>query len=814
MKCQYTNLKPYNINKLNKISLFFLSAAALLFEIDLSRLFSVAQFYHFAFMVVSLALLGYGASGTALTLWRGLAEKSSGLTLAWLSLAGGLSILAAYLLTNYLPFDSFSIAWDGRQILILAAHYLALTLPFFFNGLVVGLLLSAAPEAAGRTYAANLLGSAVGCLAALAFPGWLGGEGIVVLSSGLAFMAAALSTAGGYGLWVRIARLAAIAGLVFVLADVGMRLGGQGGFSFLSLRLSPYKGLSYILQQPGTKIEAQHWNSYSRVDVVSGPGIHSFAGLSYRYLKPLPAQQGLLVDGDDLRPLLGAGSNLDFSAYLPSAIAFQLRPGARALVLGAGGGQEALAALAQGAERVDAVEANPLITAAAPAYADGRIRSIVEDERSYLRRGSEQYGVIILALNTTFHPIRSGAYSLAEDYRYTVEAFTDALLRLEPGGFFVVNRWLQDPPSEDLRAFALAVSALDGLGLDPAPRIVALRGYNTATLLVGRQPFTNNELDGIRRFAAERAFDLSYAPGLQEDESNIFNVLPEPSYFRDYQSLLQAEPRQVFYDAYPFEVSPPTDDRPFFGHFFKWAQTGQVLAELGKTWQPFGGAGYFVILALLALALLLAGGLILLPVLLARFKSRVEPKGPHLPAAFWFYFAAIGGAYLLVEIPLIQKYILYHGPPAYAMTAVLFTVLLFSGIGSSTGKKVPLKISLSLLALLLLAYPALLPALFQRTLAWPFLARLLLAVALLAPAGFLMGIPFQSGIHLLEARGLSAYIPWTWAVNGFASVVSAVLAALLALSFGFSWVLWLGALGYAAAWLASRTMARSSQPPG
>ncbi len=770
----------------------------------------MAQFYHFAFMVVSLALLGYGASGTVLALFRRLTQHPTRPSLAWLSLACGFSILGAYLLTNYLPFDSFSIAWDGRQALILALHYLALTLPFFFNGLAVGLLLAASPQAAGRTYAVNLLGSALGCLAALAAPTWLGGEGIVVLSSGLAFLAAACSAVGGSSRQERITWLLTGAGLAFVLVDLGLLLGGQGGFGFLALRLSPYKGLSYVLQQPGATVDSRRWNSFSRVDVVSSPGIHSFPGLSYRYLQPLPAQQGLLVDGDDLRLLLPAGANLEFSAYLPSAVAYQPRSGARTLVLGAGGGLEALAALAQGAASVDAVEVNPLIVAAAPAYTEPRIRAIVEDERSYLRSTRQQYGVIVLALNTTYHPVRSGAYSLAEDYRYTLESFMDVLARLEPGGVLVFSRWLQDPPSEDLRAFALAMVALDGLGLDPSPRLVALRGYNTATFLVKTQPFSAAELAAIRSFAAARAFDLSYAPGLRAEESNIYNVLPEPVYYQAYQALLRASPRQSFYDQYAFEVSPPTDDRPFFGHFFKWAQSGQVLAELGKTWQPFGGAGYFVVLALLALALVLAGGLILLPVAVARRKARGEGRQPRLPAVYWLYFALIGGAYLLVEIPLIQKFILFLGQPAYAMTAVLFTLLLFSGIGSWLGRSIPLRLGLGLLALILFTYPALLPFLFQLTLGGSFLVRMLLALVLLAPAGFLMGLPFQAGIRLLEANGLSASIPWIWAVNGSASVVSAVLAALLALSVGFSWVLWLGALAYAAAWLAVQARARSS----
>jgi hypothetical protein len=307
-------------------------------------------------------------------------------------------------------------------------------------------------------------------------------------------------------------------------------------------------------------------------------------------------------------------------------------------------------------------------------------------------------------------------------------------------------------------------------------------------------------------FANERAFDLSYMLGLQPEVTNRYNILSESIYYQTYQALLETNPRQAFYQSYPFDVSPTTDDRPFFGHFFKWSQAGQVLSELGKTWQPFGGAGYFVIVALLILSICLAGMLILLPVVVTRLRIFYKKAGnaitPETLATYLLYFALIGAAYLFVEIPLIQKFILFLGNPAYSMTAVLFTLLLFSGMGSLQGKRISIQLDLVLLTLALIAIPALIPILFQLTLGLSFLLRLLLTVILLAPVGFLMGVPFPSGIRRLEIEGLSTYIPWAWAVNGSASVVSAVLAALIALSLGLTWVLRLGTLCYAGAWLA------------
>jgi hypothetical protein len=251
-------------------------------------------------------------------------------------------------------------------------------------------------------------------------------------------------------------------------------------------------------------------------------------------------------------------------------------------------------------------------------------------------------------------------------------------------------------------------------------------------------------------------------------------------------------------------VQPPSDDRPFFGHFFKWAQAREIWAEMGKTWQPFGGAGYFVILALLAFAILGALALVLLPVIFIR-RERLQNLSwrPLLPLLA--YFACIGLAFMLVEIPLIQRFILYLGNPAYAITAILFSLLFFSGIGSRFSSRFPPGRMLAILAVTLLVMPVLLSRAIDLTLGLPFGLRLLLTALFLAPVGFLMGIPFPSGIHLLgkvDPSAGSPWIGWAWATNGAASVVASILAALLAISTGFTFVFYAGALLYAAAWLA------------
>ena len=796
------------------ISLFLLSAATLAFELNLTRLFSVAQFYHFAFMIVSIALLGLGTSGTALAIFPALLNARPEKRLGQLGFATGISILTAYMLTNWLPFDSFSIAWDRRQVWILILHYIALAAPFFFSGMALGFLLAISPQTAGKTYAINLLGSAAGCMIALVAPSFLGAEGMVMLSVALASLAGITSSFCIHQFSNPLI-LATSALFLFSLLDLGLRFTERTSFTFLELRLSPYKNLSYALQYPGAQVTYQRWNAFSRVDVVRSSSIHSLPGLSYRYLQPLPSLDGLLLDGDELSPILRSSTDSAFVSYLPNALTFHLRPQASVLLLEPRGGLDIFTSLTLGSGEITAVEINPLIVAAAPIYDDPRLQVQSESDRSFLRRTQSTYDVIILSLTSSYHPVRSGAYSLTEDYRYTVESFSDALAHLDPDGLLIATRWLQDPPSEDLRLFALAVTALENHDADPRTQIVTFRGFNTATVLLKNSAFTPNELSAIRAFLAKRAFDLTYAPDVKSDETNQYNILPESRYYQTYLSLLNSDPRETFYDNYDYDVRPPTDDHPFFGHYFKWVQAPQVIAEFGKAWQPFGGAGYFVMVALLILSITLAIALILLPVAI------LKRPNPNAASPFPFrnlvYFGLLGFAFLFVEIPLLQHFILYLGNPAYAFTAVLFSLLFFSGLGSQISNRVSLRPSIVTLVILILLAPQLLPRLFTLTLGLPLTIRLILTAFLLSPLGLLMGIPFPAGIRLMKKQDQAAgieneaqdvSIPWIWAVNGAASVVASILSALLALTFGFSWVLRLGALCYAGTWLTAWMSAR------
>jgi hypothetical protein len=389
----------------------------------------------------------------------------------------------------------------------------------------------------------------------------------------------------------------------------------------------------------------------------------------------------------------------------------------------------------------------------------------------------------------------------------------------------VVERWLQLPPSESLRLWgtlseglqrvhgqrSLAVEAGDeAANVDQGEHLVAIRSLQTSLMIAARTAFTAEDLTRVRDFTAERQFDLVWLPDIEPGEANRYSVVPEAAYHRAFTQLLAAPNPARFYAAYPHAIAPPTDNYPFFFHFFKWRQTPEILASLGKAWQPFGGSGYLVLLVLLVLVVILSAFLILLPLNWLRGgtgddSGKHEPSPPgyakRLTVSYLLYFTLLGLGFLFIEIPLLQHFILFLGQPAYAFAVVLSAILVSAGLGSRyLSNRLPLKIVLPLIALLAIIYPLLLPGLFATTLSLSFIWRILLSAIALFPLGILLGVPFPRGLALV-GRTAPRLVPWVWAVNGCASVVSAVLAAMIALTWGFSAVLWGAALAYGLAGL-------------
>ncbi len=791
-----------------------ISAAMILLELALLRLFAVQQFYHFAFMAISLALLGAGASGSLLTL-RG--RRFSPVVLC---LAFSVTSLGAYLVINYLPFDSYSIAWDSRQLLFLALYFLVIAVPFLFSGLLVGGELVEQSRARSsspgshQVYGANLIGSAIGSLASLlvlAAAGSVGTVLVVVISGAVAALLFAFDRRAGsarnaYHRSTAGALLVIVTGLVLLVIRP----------NFLTQRLSPYKTLPILSQaldaQPILTVE----DATARVDVLKSGTIHIMPGLSLLTPVGLPVQAGLMLDGDNLMPVTDLDPDSEqarlLAAYRPEGVAAVLRPAANTVVINGGTGTEVLFALAAGAEAVTLVEENRLVTRALAGelvplnrglFADPRVIIATQSGRVFASRYSGNgFDLAIVALTDPHRPVTSGAYSLTEDYNHTVQAFEEYLDTLTADGLLVVTRWVQTPPSESARTFAMLAEALNRDGLDPAQHLLAFRTVRTMTLVAGKQPFSPQEIEQVRDFLERRSFDAVYWPGINSEDLNRFNVLPGPIYHDLFVKIL-ADPDQVYQD-YRFDIRPPVDDRPFFFHYFKWRQTPEILASLGLTWQPFGGSGYFVLVALLILVSLAAALFIIGPLAFRRrMFSHLQAGAPPTPSWRWrvlAYFAFLGLAYLFVEVPLAQRFILVLDQPVTALAVVLFAMLLFSGLGSLTTPRWRMRTGLGILVGMIVVYPLVLGPLSDILLPLPALARISLTIVLIAPVGYLMGLPFAGGLRVVEKRE-PGLVPWAWAVNGSFSVISSVLAVMVAVSLGFPAVLWLGALAYGGALL-------------
>jgi hypothetical protein len=588
-----------------------------------------------------------------------------------------------------------------------------------------------------------------------------------------------------------------------------------GGNANTLITISPYKGLAYAERIPGSKNLYGKWNAISRLDVIARASTRVMPGLSYAYADLPPEQIGMAFDADALQPITQVyPDEFEAAEFLPESFAFQLKPKARVLVLEPGAGLGILQALAGGASQITAVVSNPMILEAISVtspetdpYNHQPVQSVIETGRVFLGSSGEKFDLIFLPLTKPYRPVASGAYSLAETFNLTVEAFADMLYRLSGDGVLVVTRWLQTPPSEEIRAITTILEALGSLNIEnPGERIVAYRSIQTMTILVKPSGWSASELISLRSFADSRRFDLVWAPDINPDEINQYNRLPEPVYYQVISDLLNVPERSEYYSNYSFDIQPATDDHPFFFHFFKWAQTPQILATLGHVWQPFGGSGYFVLLALFGLVSGLSLIFIVFPVLINKrrhldvYATPLENDNKSTTAMRWrvfVYFGSIGLAFLFIEIPLIQKGILFFGHPIYAFTVVVMTILLFSSVGSAISHAdwFPRRWAFVILVGLAILTPIIIILLEQFVLSMPFVFRIILFVISLAPLGLLMGIPFPIGLSWLEGTG-AKLVPWAWAVNGCASVVAAVLAAILALSYGFTLVFILGACFY------------------
>ncbi|MCB1984019.1 MAG: SAM-dependent methyltransferase [Burkholderiales bacterium] len=787
-----------------------LSSAMLAYEILLMRLFSIIQWHHFAYMIISLALLGFGASGTFIAIFQKAFTKRFSVFFLTNTTLFAISSTGCFLAAQSIPFNPDEILWDKQQSLQLFGIYLLLALPFFFAANAIALTLTRYHQRVARIYAFDLCGAGLGCL------------GIILLLF-VAMPLQALLLIGLMGLAATALgawelKVSARGRIVAALMLTGIAMAAVDHQS--ELRLSPYKELTQMLRIQGTEIVSEHSSPLGLLSVLQSHTIplRHAPGLSLNATGEPPEQIGVFTDGGGMTAITRETGNPADYTYLDqitSAAPYHLFQPGHVLVLGAGGGSSILQARYHAVPRIDAVELNPqLINLLRDDYADftgnllnaKKIRLYQGEARGFVSDSGTQYDLIEIALLDSFAASSAGLFALNESYLYTVEALQDMLKRLEPDGFLVITRWIKLPPRDSLKLFATAVDALKKSGVEnPGEHLMFLRSWQTGTLLIKNNPIVPGEIEALKTFAQARSFDIDWYPGIHPEETNRFNRLAD-SYFYQAAEAILGDAREAFFERYKFALHPATDDRPYFFHFFKWS----VLPEIFSLRESGGGSllegGYLVLAATLVQAIVASIILILLPL---RFTAKnTHPESAVSKTRTVMYFSAIGLAFLFIEIAFIQKFILFLHHPLYAVALVLTAFLVFAGLGSGFSRqllnsdKSRLAITFSITGILFIGmlYMLVLPKIFGYFMSSAIMLKIPLTILLIAPLAFFMGMPFPLALAKLSeiAPGM---IPWAWGINGCASVVSAVLATLLAISIGFNAVIVLALLLYGAAWL-------------
>ena len=776
------------------LAVSLLSAAALSYEVLLTRLFSIVQWHHFAYMIISVAMLGYGAAGTTVTLLRErLVHRTHAVFTAGAAFFG-MSAVASFLIAERLPFNALEFLWDARQAGYLGALYGLLIVPFYCAAIALCTAFTRYAEEAPRLYSFDILGAAVGSLAVIA--GLLVFHPMTALKLvGAAGIAAALLTR-----WTARGNVDSIAWGLLALA-IGLVVLPRDR---LSLQSSPYKDLSQMLQVSEARVVAERSGPLGLVTVVESPAVpfRHAPGLSLNAPAGPPVQLGVFTDGNGFSAIdrfTGERASIAYLDWLPSALPYHLLQEPSVLVLGSGAGSDVLQAWYHAARAITAVELNPDVVTlverdfgafSGRPYALPNVNLHVGEARGFVAASDAQYDLIQVALLDALGAASAGVYALSESYLYTVEALQLYLRHLAPGGYLAITRWVTLPPRDILKLFATAVSALERAGVsDPAAQLALVRGMRTATLLVKNGPITAEEIARIKEFSRGRAFDTAYYPGIGTEEGERFNRLDRP-YFAEATRALLGPERDIWIDRYKFVIAPATDNRPHFFHFFKWSSLQELLRQKEQGALPLVEWGYPVLVATLFQAVALSAVLILLPLLLARRTLQGEERRSRLRVAG--YFAAIGTAFMFLEIAFIQKLVLFLSHPLYAVAVALAGFLLFAGLGSRFAARLApprseraVNIAIAAIVLTGAIYLVTLPAFFPGLMGWPDPAKVVLALVLIAPLAFPMGLPFPIGLACTH-RSAPRLVSWAWAVNAFASVIAAILATLAAMHFGFN----------------------------
>ena len=765
------------------------SASVLTLQVTATRLFSFLIWYHFAFLVLSIAFLGFTSGGLAVARVASERPNDTRAILSWCGFGASASTLVCFGALAHLPLAPHVVS-DFKALFVFLLAVLVTLAPFVFLGAYLCLAMSVWSHRIGELYAVDLIGSAMGCVIAVVMLNQLGVPAAFLANGLLAFAAGTCTCIPS----LRSARARAITGAL-TMAWLGViTLATHELHPWVYIKTSkPYPKL------PREVVTNRASNSLATVETFRFPNaaLATLWGLSPTYKRPLPDIVGFAIDGWALTATYKR-SEVDVPGgaleYLPAALPYTFHATRNALIIGTGGGLDVLTALHFGAHHVTGVEINSIILDAVKGkysqfagdiYSDPRVEIHHAEGRHYLKRDTRKYDLIQLSGVDTYAASQAGAFALHENYLYTVEAMREYLDTLTPDGVLTFTRWLYVPPRQTIRLCAIADRALRTLGVDkPDQHIVVYESNDFSVTLIKRQPFTAAEVSNIQRAIAQKQFELIYAPHVR--------VNPWQHRWGDnpFYRMWDVGVAQ-FVAGYPLDISPTTDDRPFFFEYQRWG--GSSASE-----NLFQHQNAHVVLLE---TLLVCGSLCALILWLAWRRHR--SIRPRLGAQAHFYFVALGLGYIFVENVLVQRIVLFLGSPAYALTVILFTLLAASGVGSAIAsrlaKRLPRPWLLMLgVAVLLVVYAFGLRPILDALLGLKLAPRVLLVVVLIAPLGVLMGTPFPLAMASLTHVD-PRLVPWAWVVNGAASVLGSIVTIMTAMTAGFTTVFVCAAVLYVVA---------------
>ena len=770
-------------------AIFLLAMSVLMIEVCLTRILSVLSWHHFAYLIISLALLGFGAAGSYLTVSRKFREEADDSALlakfAWLfAVTTAVTLMVATKIRFY-PVEMRQDYSNGLSLLIL---YVLMGTPFFFAGVCIGRLIAQAGDAVNRFYFADLLGAGVGALLALAVLNVLGATGGVIAAGSAGALAAGILSRGRRRLF-HGATCAALIALAILVAKTRA----------LPLYYPPSKDLFGAERE----VEYSRWNAIGKIDITRvRQGPWSFGGaLSRRYKGADPRVHGIYQDGAAPTGIMVTdqpAEKIEILGEYLQGVAYTVGRPAKSLIIGVGGGIDGLIALHYGTRDVTGVDLNPITIDAIEnryrgkcptLWRDGRFRAVVAEGRHYLTRSKDKFDVIQLSGVDTFTALSTGAYALSENFLYTVEAMEDYWEHLTDDGILSFSRWLFDPPRETLRLVNTQLAMMDDAKVaEPSKHVFILSGPARRNLspwaetLLKKSPFTEAEVAALRTWAKERQFDVLYDPYQRRDNA--------------FDAFCRAGPaeRAKRTAAYRFKVNPTTDDDPFFFQFYRFKSLWEMAGGKGGLSGSKGGYGItrlpvgLIVLGLSMLQILVLSLVFILLPLLLRRTGGGRTRGR---LGFFVYFAALGVGFMFIEIPLLQQFSVFVGGPVYSMAITLASILVFSGLGSLLAQKFRGRpgrwLALVVVALIGLTFAeiAFLNRILPQLLGLGLVARWVATALAICPLGLLMGMPFPTGLRILT-RLAPDLRPWAWGINACATVLASMLCVLVSIEYGFT----------------------------